>query len=136
MVVCELITNIDFIIDYKDRLSPVSECVEGEVFLAPRPAADYRATNQMRDLDKGPMRSQTEIRPGAPGTRPAYNAVSAPDGARNLELSKLASWQVCLQNILLGLHSSLRWSDLNIKMFYVFMVCMYCARYQEHDNVD
>ena len=45
--VSELITNIDFIIDYKDRLSPVRECVEGEVFLAPSPASDYRTTNQM-----------------------------------------------------------------------------------------
>ena len=89
MVVCELITNIDFIIDYKDRLSPVSECVEGEVFLAPRPAADYRATNQMRDLDKGPMRSQTEIRLGAP-----WHPACLQCGFCTGRSEKLGTWQV------------------------------------------
>ena len=88
-----MITNIDFIIDYKDRLSPASECVEGEVFLAPSPASDYRTTNQMLDLDKGPMRSQTEIRLGAPGTRLAYNAVSAPDRGHWSRLAWLPSKQ-------------------------------------------
>ena len=119
--VCELIRNIDFIIDYKDRLSPVSECVEGEVFLAPSPAADYRTTNQMWDLDKGPMRSQTEIRLGAPGTHPACLQCGFCTGAWSLEIG---TWQVGKSAFKIKFSPPQSMWFYNIKRFmFIWSVC-------------
>ena len=86
LVSSELITNIDFIIDYKNHLSPARSVL----------ACDYRAANQMGDLDKGPMRSQTQIRLGASGSC-APVAGFAPglrllqSGAQQRQLARLPS---------------------------------------------
>ena len=78
------------------------------------------------------MRSQTEIRLGAPGTRLAYNAVSAPEhGTQNLELG------VGQVGKLAGLPSKYSFlrngrSDCNINILWSISIlhslCLLCIR--------